>query len=144
MFFHIPNQGSQAPPSMVARAFVMNIAENALDRIGSRAIARQPNQFETGMLYQPTVNRFRFMNLVIVTYDINLAIAFPERLLKMIQQFSEEDIVFPRSQDVISLPGLRIERCGQIMFLVFARGSDFKLRSLEHPLVADLGKQINV
>ena len=51
---------------MVARAFVVNVAENALDRIGLRAIARQPNQFETGMLFQPAVNRFRLMNLVIV------------------------------------------------------------------------------
>jgi hypothetical protein len=42
------------------------------------------------------------------------------------------------------LPGLRIERRSQIMFLVFARSSDFKLRSFEHSLVADLGKQINV
>jgi hypothetical protein len=38
------------------------------------------------------------------------------------------------------LPGLRIERGSQIMFLVFAWGSDFKLRSFEHPLVADLGE----
>src|SRR6266508_3345676 len=126
MFFHVPDQSSQALPSMVARAFVMNIAENALDRIGPRAIARQPNQFETGMLFQPTVNCLRFMNPVIVADDINLAIAFPEGLLKMIQQFPEEDVVFPRSQDVIGLPGLRIECCSQIMFLVFARGWVFK------------------
>src|SRR6266511_2391363 len=86
MFFHVPDQGSQTPPSMVACAFVVNVAENALDRISPRAIARQPNQFETGMLFQPTVNRLRFMNLVIVADDINLAIAFPEVLLKMIQQ----------------------------------------------------------
>src|SRR5215470_1231423 len=139
MFFHVPDQGSQALPSMVARAFVVSIAENALDRIGPRAIARQPNQFETRMLFQPTVNCLRFMNLVIVADDINPAIAFPESLLKMIQQFAEEDIVFPRPQDVIDLPGRRIERCSQIMFLVFAWSSDFKLRSFEHPLVADLG-----
>src|ERR1700741_3999738 len=140
MFFHITDQSSQAPPSMVARAFVVNVAENALNRIGPRAIARQPNQFETGMLFQPTVNRFRFMNSVIVTDDINLAIAFPEGLLKMVQQFAEQDVVFLRPQDVIGLPGLRIERGSQIMFLVFAWGSDFKLRSFEHPLVADLGE----
>src|SRR6266542_1818498 len=140
MFFHVPDQGSQAPPSMVASAFIVNIAENALDRIGPRAIARQPNQFEMGMLFQPTVNCLRFMNLVIVADDINLAIAFPEGLMNMIQQFAEEDIVYLRSQDVIGLPGRRIERCSQIMFLVFAWGSDLKLRSFEHPLVADLGE----
>jgi hypothetical protein len=86
---------------MVACAFVVNVAENALNRIGPRAIARQPNQFETGMLFQPTVNRFRFMNSVIVTDDINLAIAFPEGLLEMIRQFAEQDVVFLRPQDVI-------------------------------------------
>ena len=107
MFFHVPDQSAQPPPSMVARAFVVNLAENALDRIGPRAIARQPNQFEMGMLSQPTVNCLRFMNPVIVADDINLAIAFPEGLLKMIQQFAEEDVVFPRSQDVIGLPGRR-------------------------------------
>ena len=96
MFFHVADQSSQAPPSIVACAFVVNVAENALNRIGPRAIARQPNQFETGMLFQLTVNRFRFMNSVIVTDDINLAIAFPEGLLKMIQQFAEQDVVFLR------------------------------------------------
>src|SRR5262249_26242788 len=125
---------------MVACAFVVNIAENALDRIGPRAIARQPNQFETGMLFQPAVNRLRFMNLVIVTDDINPAIAFPEGLLKMVEQPAEEVVVLPRSQNIIDLAGRRIERCSQIMFLVFARGSDFKLRSFKDPLVADFGK----
>jgi len=45
---------------MVGRAFIVNVAENALDRIGLRAIARQLNQFETGMLFQQAVDRFRF------------------------------------------------------------------------------------
>src|SRR5215475_7562406 len=103
MFFHVHDQSSQALSSMVARAFVVNIAENALDRIGPRAIGRQPSQFETRMLFQPAVNRLRFMNLVIVTDDINLAIAFPEGLLKMIEQPAEEVVVFPRPQDVIGL-----------------------------------------
>src|SRR5262249_8468940 len=52
----------------------------------------------------PTVNRFRFMNSVIVANDINLAIAFPEDLLEVIQQLAEEGVVFLRPQDVISLP----------------------------------------
>src|SRR5512145_2234881 len=125
---------------MVARAFVVNVAENALDWIGLRAITRQPNQFETGMLFQPALNRFRFMNPVIVANDINLAIAFPETLLKMIQQLAEEGVVFLRPQDVISLPRRRIERRSQIVFLILARGPDFKLRAFEHPLVADLGE----
>src|SRR5262249_26871691 len=107
MFFHVPDQSSQPPPSMVARALVVNVAENALDRIGPRAIAWQPNQFKTGMLFQPTVNRFRLMNLVIVANHINLAIAVPETLLKMIQQLAEEGDVFLRPQDVISLPHRR-------------------------------------
>jgi hypothetical protein len=75
---------------MVARAFVVNIAENALDRIGPRAIARQPNQFEAGMLFQSTVNCPRFTNLEIVADDIDLAIAFPEGLLKMMVKFAHE------------------------------------------------------
>src|SRR5262249_48136224 len=101
MFFHVPDQGSQAPPSMVGSAFIVNVAENALDRIGLRAIARQPNQFETGMLFQPAVDRFRLMNLVIVANDINLSIALPADLLKVIQQFAEKGVVFLRPQDVI-------------------------------------------
>src|SRR5262245_12859198 len=96
-------------------------------------------------MFFPYTTLFRsFMNLVIVTDDINLAIAFPEGLMKMIQQLAEQDVVFPRPQDVIGLPGRRIERGSQIMFLVFAWSSDLKLRSFEHPLVADLGEQINV
>src|SRR5574342_1256497 len=126
---------------MVARAFVVNVAESALDRIGLRAIARQPNQFETGMLFQPTVNRFRFMNLVIVADDINLAIALPETLLKMIQQLAEEGVVFLWPQGVINLPRRQIKRPGQIALLILARRPDFKLRAFEHPLVADFGEQ---
>src|SRR5215813_11491809 len=140
MFFHVPDQIPQTLASMVARAFVVNVSENALDRIGSRAIARQPNQFEAGMLFQPAVDRLRLMNLVIVANDVNLAIAFPGTLLKMIQQLAEQDVVFLRPQDVIGLPGRRIERGSQIVFLVLAWSPDFKLRSFEHPLVADLGE----
>jgi len=36
------------------------------------------------------------MNPVIVANDINLAISFPETLLKMIQQLAEEGVVFLR------------------------------------------------
>src|SRR5262249_6383820 len=140
MFFHVPDQSSQPLPSMVARAFVVNVAENALDRIGPRAIARQPNQFEPGMLFQPALNRFRLMNLVIVANDINLAIAVPETPLKMIQQLAEEGVIFLWPQDVISLPCGRIDRRRQIALLILARGPDFKLRAFEHPLVADLGE----
>jgi len=107
MFFHVPDQRAQTPPSMVARAFVVNVAENTLDRIGLLAIAQQPNQLKAGMLFQPTVNRFRFINSVIVANDINLAIAFPEDLLEVIQQLAEEGLVFLRPRDVISLPSGR-------------------------------------
>src|SRR5215813_981617 len=102
---------------MVARAFVVDIPKDALDRISLRAIARQPNQFEPGMLFQPTLNRFRLMNPVIVTNDINLAIASLEGLLEVIQQFAEEGVVFLRPQDVISLPRRRIERRSQVALL---------------------------
>src|SRR5215813_11166656 len=140
MFFHVPDQIPQTLASMIARALVVNVAENALDRIGPRAIAGQPNQFKTGMLFQPTVNRFRLMNLVIVANHINLAIAVPETLLKVIQQLAEEGVVFLRPQDGISLPRRRVERRGQVALLILPRGPDFKLRAFEHPLVADLGE----
>src|SRR5262245_50481940 len=104
MFFHVPDPGSQPPPRMVARALVVNVGENGLDRIRLRAIARQPNQFEPGMLSQPIVNRFRLMKLVLVANDIKLAIAFPEGLLKLIQPLAEEGVVLLRPQDVIRLP----------------------------------------
>ena|SRR5215470_3857225 len=89
---------------MVARAFVVNIAEHALDRIGLRAIAWQPNKFEAGMHFKPVINRLRFMNAVIVANDINLSIAFAEGLLEMVQQPAEQKIVFVRPQDVINPP----------------------------------------
>ena len=41
------------------------------------------------------------MNSVIVANDINLAIAFPEDLLEVIQQLADEGVVFLRPQDVI-------------------------------------------
>src|SRR5262245_27675960 len=144
MFFHVPDQIPQTLASMVARALVVNVAENALDRISLRAIARQPNRFEPGMLFQPALNRFRLMNLVIVANHINLAIAFPAGLPEVIQQFAEEGVVFLRPQDVISLPRRRIERRSQITLLVLARSPDFKLRAFEHPLGADLGEEIKV
>jgi len=31
MFFHVPDQCSQTPPNMVGRAFIVNVAENALE-----------------------------------------------------------------------------------------------------------------
>src|SRR5215813_13360688 len=110
MFFHVPDQIPQTLASMIARALVVNVAENALDRIGLRAIARQPNQFEAGILFQPAVDRLRLMNAVIVANGINLAIVSPEGLPEMIQQPAEQGVVFVRPQDGISLPGGRIER----------------------------------
>ena len=119
---------------MVARAFVVNVTENALDRIGLRAIAWQPNKFEAGMLFKPVINRLRFMNAVIVANDINLSIAFAAGLLEMVQQPAEQKIVFVRPQDVINPPRGRIERRGQIVFLILAWSPDFKLGAFEHPL----------
>src|SRR5262245_16665442 len=119
---------------MGGRAFIVNVAENALDRIGLRAIARQPNQFETGMLFQPAVDRFRLMNLVIVAIDINLAIALPAGLLKVIQKFAEKGLVFLRPKDVMGWSGRRIDRRRQIALLILAWGPNFKLRAFEHPL----------
>src|SRR5262245_53895309 len=107
MFFHVPNQSPQTLAKMVAHALVVNVAENALDRVGLRAIARQPNQFEAGMLFQPALDGLRLMNAVIVTNDINLAIAVPESLLDLSQQPAEQGVVFVRPQGVINPPRRR-------------------------------------
>jgi hypothetical protein len=121
MFFHVPDQSSQTLAKMVARAFVVNVAENALNRVSLRAIARQPDPFKARMLLQPAIDRLRFMDAVIVTNDINFAIAFPEGLIEMVQQLAEQDVVFVRSQGVINPPCHWIKRRGQLVFLILAR-----------------------
>src|SRR5262245_4158205 len=84
------------------------------------------------------------MNLVIVSNDINLAIAVPAGLLKVIQQFAEKGVVFLRPQDVMGLPSRRIERRRRIALLILARGPNFKLSAFERPLPSRPWEQINV
>jgi hypothetical protein len=78
------------------------------------------------------------MNLVIVANDINLAIALPAGLLKVIQQFAEKGVVFLRPQDLMGLPSRRIERRRQIALLILACGPNFKLRAFEPGAIPDV------
>jgi hypothetical protein len=59
-------QITESFPFVISRAFVMDIAKDPLNRIGTRTVRRQPEHLKTGVAYQPLFDGFRFMNTVVI------------------------------------------------------------------------------
>ena len=60
---------AQALPFVVPRAFIMHIAKGPLNGIGTGTIRRQPQQHKARVGCSPLLDRFGFMNPVVVYHD---------------------------------------------------------------------------
>src|SRR6266852_8878852 len=96
------------------------------------------------MSLQPLPDRFGLMDAVIVEHDVNPSVAFPKLRCERGQELANQDVVLAWPQDIIDLPSPRVEGPGQVVLLILARGRDFDLGALEHPLITDLGEQLDV
>ena len=75
---------AQAFPFVVPGTFVVHIAKRSLNRIGPRTVRRQPEQRKTGVSCSPLLDGFRFMNTVVIHYDIDAR--DPWRWVRPVQQ----------------------------------------------------------
>ena len=48
----------------------MRVTEDALDRIGSRAVGGQPEQLEARMSGEPSLDRLGMVDAVVVRYEV--------------------------------------------------------------------------
>jgi hypothetical protein len=75
VFLHVPfdifDQSGEAFVLVISRAFVVHIAEDPLDRVGSWTIGRHPEHMNAGMVRQPLFDGLRLMETVVVYDDLD-------------------------------------------------------------------------
>jgi hypothetical protein len=59
-------QIAEAFPCVIACAFVVDIAEDPLNRVGMWTVGRQPKQRKPGVVSQPLLDGFGLMNTVVI------------------------------------------------------------------------------
>jgi hypothetical protein len=113
MLFDIPDQPIKTLPPMIARAFVVNVAECPFDRICLRAIARQPQHLKSWMLCEPADDGSGLMDFVVVRHDEDALNLRAAKFGESHEQLSEQEIVFTFPDDIVNLPSPIVERTGQ-------------------------------
>ena len=140
---HIAHQIHDLRAFVITRALVMTIAKCSLDRVRFPTVARQPDYLEPRMVGEPLLNRLRFINPVVVCDEVNLR-GGGELAVKRTQQVDDQEAILAFSDDVRDLPRQEVERAGQVAFLIRSWCHDLSLSSTKHPLIADLGQQVNI
>lgn len=144
MFFDIPHQPVQLPAGVIARHLVVDIPERPFNRIRLRAVSRQPEQLKARVPGQPFLHSLRPVDLVIVHDHVNPADLRPALFVEPGEQLPEQEVRFPRTDDVVDLACPGIERPGEELLLIPARRHHFELCALAHPLRADLRQQMQI
>ena len=149
IFLHVPldvlYQITESFPLVIAGAFVMDIAEDPLNRIGTRTVRRQPEHLKTGVVCQPLFNGFRFMNTVVIGDHIDARnLSSRVRGVQQGQEFPKQPIVFTRPEAVEHLASGEMQRPSEIVLLIFSWRHDLGLRALRHPRCPDLGQEVDI
>ena len=107
---------------MVARHFVVRVAEEALDRIGFGAIGRQKHQLDARMGGQPWLDGLRLVNFVVVHHHVDPVLAVGRISgLNCLPQSAKQAVGFTGPHAVMYLARAPVPGPGQITFFVFAR-----------------------
>src|SRR5262245_33547450 len=119
MVLHIGHQIREALTLMMTGAAIRHIAERALDRVGTRAIGRQPEQGHPRVTGEPLVNGLGLMNFIVIDHDIESRV-----LLGWIASFqgpepvAEQGVGVVWSQAMEYSPSGQIERPSQVVLLM--------------------------
>ena len=145
MLHNIVHHLVQERPRMVARTFVMHIAERPLNGVSTWAIGGQPQQRKAGMMSQPLRDGFGFMNAIVVhnngdARDLRGRIG----LIEEAQKIPKERVGFAESQAREDVARGKVQGTCEILFGVRAWRHDFALAPFGHPSRADLGQQMDV
>lgn len=142
---HVRDQFIDLHPLMIARAFVMHIPERALNGIRLRTVRRQVDYLKVLMRCEPFNHRFRSVYPIVVHHDVDAReLNCPTPFVNQLQQVDEEPPVLALCCDGEHLARDIVKRARQIVLPVRAWRHDFGLRALGHPLIADLGEQVDV
>ena len=76
---HIRHQIAHPFAPVIARHFVMQIAEAAFNRISARTIGGQKQQLKAGMLSEPALDERSLMNLVVIRHHLD-SVPAPRRV----------------------------------------------------------------
>jgi hypothetical protein len=118
-----------------ARALVMDIAEDPLNRIGSRTGRRSPEQRKTRMAGQPLLDGVGFMPTGVI-YDNRDA----RRRWRWVgggsqrQEVTKQPIVHARAEAIEQFASVERQRPSQIML---------RVRAWQHPSCPNLGQQMH-
>ena len=145
MPYHITDQIAQALPFVVPRAFIMDIAKGPLNGIGTGTIRWQPQQHKARVGGSPLLDRFGFMNPVVVDHNRDPPHpALRVGAIQQAQQVTKSRIGFSGAEAMEALARGEIERPSEIVFFIFPGRHDFLLAPLGHPGRSDLGQQMHI
>src|SRR5918998_2727220 len=97
------------------------------------------------MVCQPLIDRFSFMNTIVVYHDIDTRHPGSRiRALQQGQKVTKQTIVLAWAKAMQELASGEIERTSQVVLLVLARRHDLFLASFGPPGRPDLGQQVNI
>jgi putative transposase len=138
-------QIAEAFPCVVACAFVMDIAEDPLNRIGPWTVRREPEQLKTGVACQPLLDGLGFMHTVGI-HDARDARdcwrwggAVQQR-----QEVTKQPVIFSRPKAIQHLASSEMQRPSEIVFLILPWRHDLFLRALQHPSHADFRQEVDI
>jgi hypothetical protein len=122
MALHLANQLASSWTLVIAGACVVDVAKNAFNRVGLRAVGRQPQQVKTRMGLQPLPNRLGFVKTIVVHYHIEAC--RPRRRVGVIQEgakLSTPLMMLAMPQASVPLTGEGMESPGQIVLFMWSR-----------------------
>src|SRR4051794_41804740 len=124
MSAHISHQVAQAFPFVISCHLVVRVAEDTFDGVRPGTIGRQPEQLEAGMSGQPTLDRLRFVDSIVVDYHRDSVIA-AGRITEVRggEQNPAELGGFGRAAKIIKSSRAEIPPARPIMFFAFSRGA---------------------
>ena len=136
-------QWRQGVMTMVARDFIVQIAEDPLDGIGFGAVAWQPKQDQARMAGQPAADVPGGVNTIVIRHHIHASKA---RLgigaVQGSQQVQEQETVLLGSGAVQQPARAEIQCSGEVAAPVLPGRDDFQALPAPNPLCPHLGQQM--
>src|SRR5229473_970185 len=145
MLLYIPDQILEAVALVIAGTLVMDIAKGTLNRVRLRAVSREEQQLKAGVYSQPALDRLRLVNTVVVHAHVDFSdLRLGVQPSQMVQQRPEQRVGLARAHAMDDSSGGRLQCPGQVVFLILAGRYELDRLAFGHPLIADLGQQVNV
>ena len=145
MLFDILDQVPDAVASVIARTFIVDIPEGPLNGIGLGTVGWEVKHLKAGMGSEPLLHFLGFMQFRVIDHDGELHKERDGvRPIESVEQLKKQPSLFTIPHTVGDHSGGDVQGARQVPLLIGARGHHLDLFPFGHPLLADLGEQIDI